>query len=223
MPGVFAHFVFVDFENVPTVDLGLVAGKPVRVTLLIGKNQGKVDFALVDQIHRLAAQVELVKIGASGHNALDLTLAFYLGQAIQRVPAAQYHIVSKDKDFEPMIAHLTSQGLAVERCDSFAGLAFLPKPRKPGPVKGGASLKVTALVKPVFLVQAASAEERLEKLSSRLKNISAPRPKNKARLLAHINTAFGGKLDEGVQNHLLAELIQRGILTLDAKAKVTYH
>ncbi len=223
MPGVFAHFVFVDFENVPTVDLGLVAGKPVRVTLLIGKNQGKVDFALVDQIHRLAAQVELVKIGASGHNALDLTLAFYLGQAIQRVPAAQYHIVSKDKDFEPMIAHLTSQGLAVERCDSFAGLAFLPKPRKPGPVKGGASLKVTAPVKPVPLVQAASAEERLEKLSSRLRNISAPRPKNKARLLAHINTAFGGKLDEGVQNHLLAELIQRGILTLDAKAKVTYH
>ena len=82
---------------------------------------------------------------------------------------------------------------------------------------------MTAPVKPVPLVQAASAEERLEKLSSRLKNISAPRPKNKARLLAHINTAFGGKLDEGVQNHLLAELIQRGILTLDAKAKVTYH
>ena len=222
MPSVFAHFVFVDFENVPTVDLGVVAGKPVHVTLLIGKNQGKVAFALVEQIHQLAAQVELVKIGASGHNALDLTLAFYLGQAIQRVPAAQFHIVSKDKDFEPMIAHLTSKGHAVGRCDSFAGLPFLPKPKKPSPVKGAPPLKASPSVKTAGPISATAGEERLEKLSARLKNNSAPRPKNKARLLAHINTAFGGKLDEGGQNQLLAELIQRGVLTLDAKDKVTY-
>jgi hypothetical protein len=63
--------VFVDFENVHEVDLGLVEGKPVQVTLLIGKNQKKIDLALVQQIRRLAAQVALVEVGASGRNALD--------------------------------------------------------------------------------------------------------------------------------------------------------
>ena len=40
------HFVFVDLENVPVIDLGLVEGKPVHVTLMIGKNQKKMDLPL---------------------------------------------------------------------------------------------------------------------------------------------------------------------------------
>src|SRR6185312_8463939 len=125
-----ANFVFVDFENVPSVDLGLVEGKAVQVTLMIGKNQTKIDFALVAQIQRMADQVELVKLDASGRNALDLTLANYLGRAIERRPDAQFCIVSKDKDFEPMIAHLVAKGVKVVRCDSFGALPFLSKARK---------------------------------------------------------------------------------------------
>ena len=97
------HYVFVDFENVPEVNLGLIEGKPVQVTLLIGKNQKKLDLALVQQIRRLASQVELIEVGASGHNALDLPLAYYLGQAVQRCPDAHFHIVSKDKDLRQIL------------------------------------------------------------------------------------------------------------------------
>ena len=122
-----AHFVLVDFENVSEVDLGLVEDRPVHVTLLIGKNQKKLDLALVRQIHRLAARVELVEVGASGHNALDLTLACYLGQAVQQWPTAQFHIVSKDQDFEPTIGHLVARGVEVARCDAFHLLSFLPR------------------------------------------------------------------------------------------------
>jgi len=219
----FTHFVFVDFENVPKVDLGLVAGKPVHVTLLIGKNQGKVDFALVDQIHRLAAQVELVKIGASGHNALDLTVAYYLGRAVERGSGGQFHIVSKDKDFEPMIAHAAEQGVRVTRCDSFEALPFLPaKPKKSGPVKQPTPVKTATPAKALAPVVAPTAEVRLEKLITRLKHHSAPRPKKKGSLLAHISTAFGGRLPEAEQNEKLAELIARGVLTIGPKDQVAY-
>ena len=119
----FAHFVFVDFENVPDVDLGLVEGKPVHVTLLIGKNQKKLDLTLVRQIHRLASQVELVEVGATGRNALDLTLAFYLGQSVHQRSSAQFHIVSKDQDFDPMIGHLVGRTVKVARCEAFHLLA----------------------------------------------------------------------------------------------------
>lgn len=217
-----AHFVFVDFENVPDVDLGGVEGKPVHVTLLIGKNQGKIDFALVDQIHRLSAQVELVKVGASGRNALDLTLACYLGQEVQQNPGAEFYIVSKDRDFEPMIDHLRGKNIKVTRHDSFATLPFLPKPKKHSPVKVAAPVKTSAPGKAVASVQATSGDERFEKLVTRLKNNSAPRPKKKSSLLAHINTVFGGKLNEMEQNQKLAELVRRGVLSIDAKDKVTY-
>ena len=218
----FIHYVFVDFENVPKVDLELIEGKPVHVTLLIGKNQGKIDFALVDQIHHLAAQVELEKVGASGHNALDLTLAYYLGQAVQRCPGAHFHIISKDKDFEPMVAHLSIKGIPVNRCDSFAALAFLPKPAKPHPIKAAAPARLGALAKAVVPVKAGAADVRLEKLISRFQDNSAPRPRTKSRLLAYINTAFGGRLTEAAQIQKLAELISRGVLTIDANGKVSY-
>lgn len=214
------HFVFVDFENVPEVDLGLVEGKPVQVTLFIGKHQKKLDLALVRQIHRLAAQVELVEVGASGRNALDLTLAYYLGQTVERAPGAHFHLVSKDKDFEAMIGHLQGKHLKVARCDSFTALPFLPKPAKSRPLLAPA--KVSAGVKTVEATKEGEGDDRLEKLIHRLKNNSAPRPKKRARLLAHISTAFGGKLPEAEQVQKLGELVERGVLRIDAKERVTY-
>jgi hypothetical protein len=220
MEASFEHFVFVDFENVPKVDLGLIDGKPVHVTLLIGKNQGKVDFALVDQIHRLAAQVKLVKIGASGHNALDLTVAFYLGRAVEKTPAAQFHIVSKDKDFEPMITHASGEGIRVVRCDSFETLPFLPKPKKATPVK--AAPKPNAHAKATVPSPATEADDRLERLVTRLQDNAAPRPKKRSSLLARINTDFGNKLTRGEQEQMLAQLVHRRVLTIGDKEQVHY-
>jgi hypothetical protein len=123
------YFVFVDFENVQKVDLALIEGKPVHVTLLIGKNQTKVATSLFAQVSRLPGQVLVVEVGGSGRNALDLTLAYYLGRAIEQIPEANYAIVSKDKDFDPMIAHLGTNGIQIVRKDSFATLPFLQPPK----------------------------------------------------------------------------------------------
>lgn len=206
----FTRFIFVDFENVPSVDLALVAGKPVHVTLLIGKKQTKLDVSLVKQIHQMPDQVELIEVGASGHNALDLTLAYYLGQAVGRSRGAHFTIVSKDKDFEPMLAHLVGQGLKADRRDSFAAVFHVAPNKKPA-----AAAKATPQARK-------PSEDRLEKLIARLKNNLAPRPKNKARLLAHINTAYGSKLTETEQAGKLEELTKRGVLEIEAKDKVRY-
>ncbi len=211
------HFVFVDFENVPTVDLGLVEGKAAQVTLLIGKNQKKIDLALVQQIRRLADQVELVEVGASGRNALDLTLAYYLGQAVQRNPAAEFFIVSKDKDFEPMIGHLAGKGIAVTRCDAFTGLPFLAAARKamiapfPPQPKAIAAAKSNAPV------------DRLAKLIGNFKGTPQHRPKKRATLLHHISTLFGNKLSDAEVVAIVDQLEKRRVISLDPKGRVTYH
>ncbi len=226
--GATTHFVFVDFENVPEVDLTLIEGRPVHVTLMIGKNQKKIDLPLVQQIRRLAAQVELVEVGASGRNALDLTLSYYLGQAVLRAPNALFCIVSRDKDFEPMIAHVSAKGTKVVRRDTFAALLFLPKPGKRSPAKAAvpvepsASLTEEPLVHGGPLVPEFVPDDRFERLVFRLQIDSPSRPKKKSRLLGRINSDFGNNLTEEEQNGILDELIRRGVLSIDAKDTVVY-
>jgi hypothetical protein len=210
MPGrAFTHFVFVDFENVPSVDLGLVAGKEVHVSLLIGKKQTKLDLSLVQQIHRMADQVELVEVGASGHNALDLTLAFYLGQAVQRNPGAQFTIVSRDKDFEPMLGHLSGKGIKVARHDAFAA-AFQSASKKPA----AAPKPVAPAKKP--------PEDRLAKLIESFKGRPQHCPKKRTTLLHHIATFFGNKLSDPGVEEIVTKLIARGVISIDDKGKVAY-
>lgn len=217
-----SHFVFVDFENVPELDLGLLEGKPVRVTLLIGKSQAKLDFDLVEQIHRMASQVELVKLEVSGRNALDLTLSYYLGQAVLRNGDAQYFIISKDKDFDPLISHVQGKGHKVKRCEGISDLPFLAKPRKASAPKMPAQAKSLAEAPPGPQMNAAEADERFANLVSRLQNNLAPRPKKKSSLLAHIKTAFGGKIEDAEVGRRLEDLLGKRILFIDTKDRVTY-
>ncbi len=198
------HFVFVDFENVPEVDLGLVTGMPAHVMLLLGKHQKKLDVALVQQIRRLADQIELVEVGASGHNALDLTLAYYLGRSVQRNPEAQFYVVSKDNDFDPMLGHLHAQQIEVARFASFAALPFLPQP------------KTAAAIRKL-------PENRRAKVIARLNNPAVRnRPSSRKALLAHINTALGKETSESGAADILRELEDSRALSIDAQGKVTY-
>lgn len=199
------HLVFVDFENVPALDLSAIEGKSARVTLLIGKNQKKLDLDLVRQIHRLAPQVDLVEVGASGHNALDLTLAFYLGQTAAQHPAAQFHIVSKDKDFDPLIGHLKAAKIKITRHESFAALPFLPPPPK-----------AVATAKN-------SSEDRRAKIFARLTDPSTKnRPSTRKRLLADLKAHFGPDATDAMAEEALGELIDTNALHLDAQNRVRY-
>ena len=205
------HYVFVDFENVPNVDLRLIEGKSVKVALLIGKNQKKLDLARVQQIQRQAAKVVLIEVGASGHNALDLTLGYYLGQAVLTAPQAQFLIVSNDKDFDPLIAHLLGQGVRVCRQGEFSAQLFAPAPRKALPVKSAAPA-----------VRSSPPADPLAKLVARLQNPASPRPVSRARLFGYVRTAYGNKLTEPAVHGLVDDLVKRGVLAIDGQGKVSY-
>jgi hypothetical protein len=221
--------VFVDFENVPEVDLAAIADQPVHVTLLIGKNQKKIDLELVEQIQVFAARVKLVKVGGSGRNALDLTLACYLGRAIERAPAANFAIVSKDKDFAPMIAHLLAHDVEVARYDSFAALPFLHHGK---PVAAPKSPPVTRIAPPPKTMLAAMknspaarkpAEDRRTKVIARLKNpVSRNRPADEPALRAHIRSALGKEASDDRVDGIVRELVERHGVTIGAHGKVSY-
>ena len=209
-PEAFQHFVFVDYENVPSVNLGLAAGLSVHVTVLLGKNQKNVPVAFAKDMGRLGhAQVSLVEVDASGHNALDIILAFYLGKSVARTPGARFYIVSKDKDFEALLGHLHGKNVPATRHDSFATLPFLTPPKKPAVVAKAAAAK--------------PPEDRRAKLIARIKNPHSPnRPSSRKALVAHIKTGLGKESSDPKVEDILRELVERKIVAIDEKDKVSY-
>ncbi|MDI1336349.1 MAG: PIN domain-containing protein [Lacunisphaera sp.] len=205
--------VFVDFENVPTVDLELIGNHPVLVTLLIGKNQKRLDTSFSLQLHKFSEKVQPIEVGASGRNALDLILSYYLGRVAGPAFHGQCFIVSKDKDFDPLISHLMANGIQVSRHDSFAALPFLSPPKKSSPPKKAAPAKDTAPKPP---------QDRLEKLVTALRTKSTARPGKRKALLAHINNMHGNKLSPAELEKVITDLVGRGVINIDAKDKISY-
>jgi len=219
-----AHLVFVDFENVPTFDLDSVAQLPVFVTVLIGKTQTKLDMSLVLQVARHAAKMELIQTGASGRNALDLILAFHLGQAAARSPGATLHVISKDKDFDPLLAHLSSTGVPSSRSESFAELPFVRPAAPPAVPKKRASprRKSTGMVDVVPAIPPAMPDPVMEKIIAHLRTDGGPRPKRKNSLLRHIANCYGNRLTEPELGQKLNALTATGLMTISSDGKVGY-
>ena len=216
------YFVFVDFENVQKVDLALIENKPVHVTLLIGKNQTWLDLTLVQQIRRLPHQVELLEVGASGRNALDLTLAHYLGRAVERIPEANYAIVSKDKDFDPLVGHLTAKGIAIVRKDSFAALPFLVPPKPVPPAKAKPPFKVVAgKAAPVPKTPpAAKPAKPADKLAKLIKHLRNSPPSSRMKLEHMIAAFYKTSLPAGGVAGVIDALTRQRIVTVDDNGKV---
>jgi hypothetical protein len=216
----FSHYVFVDLENVPSIDLSVVAGKPIHVTLFLGKQQKSVDLALTQQIHRQADQVALVEVGASGRNALDLVLAAYLGRASAEHPDAEFVIVSKDKDFDPLIGHLRAGGRRVTRHADFLGPAS--RSARASPTATPKTPAAPRSAKVVVPANKPPATDKIGKLVQRMTSGAVPLPKNKARLLRHVSTHYGNKLSDDGIAAVVDDLIQRGLIVIDERDRVTY-
>src|SRR3954462_3190428 len=118
------NHVFVDFENVHTVDLTVIGSKTVSFTLLVGPRKTKLDVSLVEKLFEHAASVELVRLTSSGKNALDFTLAYYVGRAVAADPTGLFHIISGDAGYDPLIEHLRSRHISAFRHSSFETLPF---------------------------------------------------------------------------------------------------
>jgi hypothetical protein len=163
------NHVFVDYENMHTLDPGVIGQKAVTVTILLGAKQTKMNLDVVEKLVEHAASVHLVRLTSTGRNALDLTLAFYLGRAVLADPTAYFHIVSKDKDFDPLIEHLHSRHVKARRHDDFTALTFS------GPTK----------------TPPAQTETLVSRVLKHLRKNARNRPKSKKTLVAHLRTLAG--------------------------------
>ena len=202
------NLVFVDFENVHQVDASIFGTKAVSFTFLLGARQTRLDVELVEKLMEHAASVQLIRLSSCGKNALDFTLAYYVGRAVSANPAAFIHIVSKDTGFDPLIEHLRSRHIQAHRHDSFATLTF-----------SGTGKAVPETQKaPV----APHGEEELNRALERLRKNVTNRPKKKKTLLSHLKPIMGKDATDVDALWLVEKLQAANYIDIGDKDAVTY-
>ncbi|UTF51795.1 PIN domain-containing protein [Desulfomicrobium sp. ZS1] len=191
------NFVLIDYENVHLEALTGLDAEHFKILLFVGANQTKLPFELAAAVQKLGNRAEYVKISGNGSNALDFHIAFYVGQLAAQDPKAYYHIISKDKGFDPLIQHLRSRKISIARSSSIADIPLLKASN------------------------AKTATEKLDVIVANLKQRKTGKPRTIKTLSSTINSLFQKQLADDELASLLAEMQGKGWIIFNEN-KVSY-
>ena len=191
------NYVLVDFENVQPDSIGLLAGEQFKVLVFVGASQTKLSFDIASALQKLGTQAEYIKISGNGANALDFHIAYYIGVLAAQQSSAYFHIISKDKGFDPLIQHLRSRKIFAGRVVSITEIPI---------VKASNST---------------TSEEKTEVVLLRLQQLKASKPRTVKTLISTIGALFQKKLQSSEIDQIVAELERRQYLAIQ-DSKVSY-
>ena len=114
-------YILIDYENIQPKTLPSLKDEKLNILVFVGKAQDKINFNIAGPLQSIGNRARYIKINAVGNNALDFHIAYYIGLLAGMDQTAQFHIISKDTGFDPLIAHLKTTGIHCIRSDSFPG------------------------------------------------------------------------------------------------------
>ena len=209
------NYVFVDYENVPGVDLSCIGEKAAHVTLLLGARQTKLDVTLAQKLMAHAASTQLIRLEKEGKNALDFTLAFYLGRAVQMDPEASFHVVSKDGGYDNLIEHLQKKHIRIHKHADDSRLTF-----EPGEAPKTAAPKPSA--KAPTPVQPSPKANPFAQILQHLRKQGDKKPKTRKKLMSDIKSHQGRDTTDTQVEKLVLKLEKDGHVSFDEKGRATY-
>jgi hypothetical protein len=112
------NFVLIDSENVKPQYIEKLKHEHFRVVVFVGANLKRLDFPIASALQSLGSNGSYVQISGHGPSALDFHIAYYIGKLSAAHPDAYFHIISKDKGFDPLIEHLKEQKISCSRSPS---------------------------------------------------------------------------------------------------------
>jgi hypothetical protein len=206
------NFVLVDFENVQPKSFGVLEGRSFKIKVFSGANQSKVPLEMASTLQPFGADAEYVAIAGNGKNALDFHIAYYIGRLATENPGASFHVISKDKGFDPLIKHMKTQGISCQRSSSIADIQGLKvsDPKLAGNGVEAVRPSSTTLV-----------PEKLDVVVSNLTKRKSARPRTLKTLRSTINALFRNSLADAELDNLVEQLTKRGVIKV-ADGKVQY-
>ncbi|MCT7296342.1 PIN domain-containing protein [Ralstonia sp. CHL-2022] len=117
--------LLVDYENVQKIDLSLL-DESFRAIIFVGAKQNPPKAASKPATAHRFQRVDFQKIEGNGKNALDFHIAFQLGRTMETAPETECFVLSRDKGFDPLLAHLNKSGLKCLRLERLEDLVCEP-------------------------------------------------------------------------------------------------
>ncbi len=183
------NYVLIDYESVQPSQLELLNRDGFVAYVFVGKAQTKLSFETVSAIQDLGERAKYIKISGAGPNALDFHIAFYIGQISSNDPDAFFHIISKDKGFDPLVEHLRERKVYSIRSEAIGEI----------PVIRAASAK--------------SPKERMGLVVDRMKSGSS-RPRTLPALRSSIDAILYKQAGEAEVQAVIDQMVKTGIVTI---------
>lgn len=117
--------ILVDWENVQPELLPALDLEGTKLLVFLGPHQTKLPFPLVEAMQKLGQRAQYVKVSKQGKDALDMHIAFYVGQLSAETPDVYFHIIAKDTDYDPLIAHLKDRKIGAAKWPDLASIPVL--------------------------------------------------------------------------------------------------
>lgn len=185
------NYVLIDYENVHPRNLELLAEHPFKVFVFVGQNQARIPFDLADSMQLLGKDAQYIKVTGSGENALDFHIAYYIGKLTASEPDASFYVISRDKEFDPLIRHLKDRKIRIQREKDLGQIPLLQLPIR------------------------ASLDEKIAAIVKNLGGRGQSRPRKVRTLQNAINSLFTRKLDEKELNQLINEMKKRKLIVVN--------
>ncbi len=118
--------LLVDYENVqPTAnELLQLRDSDVRLWIFHGPHQTRFPADVVSAWQPLGDRLQYVKSDKAGRNALDLHIAFCMGELAEKGRASQdsgrFVVIAKDKDLDALFGYLRQHGIHAARAESLS-------------------------------------------------------------------------------------------------------
>jgi len=188
----------IDYENVQPDVLPALALEDVLVLVFVGPQQSKLPFALVDAMQKLGSKAEYVRVAHAGKDALDMHLAFHLGRLCCQMPEAYFHVIAKDRDYDPLLEHINKP---LKRAAKWGNLNDVPMLQR---------------------FQANTLPEQVQATVRWLKERPKNRPSTQKKLANTLTKAvFAERLDEATIHEVIVQLEKRKLLAIEGQ-KVHY-
>ena len=192
------NYVLIDFENVQPSNLEVLKKHLFKVLVFVGANQTKVPFDLATAMQALGDSAQYVKIAGPVKNALDFHIAYYVGELAATEPGAFFHVISRDTGFDPLIKHLKSKKIKVQRERDLAEIPVLR------------------------MSSATSNDEKVDAIVKNLAGRGQSRPRKVKTLSNTINSLFTENLTEQKLALLVKTLEQKQYIKVN-NGNVSYH
>lgn len=185
------NYILLDFENMQPKSLSLLIGHRMTLIVFVGANQKSISFDFANALQALGENASYQKISGNGSNALDFHIAFYAGELAAKDPNAFFHIISRDKGFDPLIAHLCDRKILARRHKDLSEIPF------------------------VRISNANTIDDKIDAISASLKSRGSSRPRKVKTLASTVNALFMKTLAQTEQEEIIAEMLRRKHITIN--------